>query len=88
MSATLENSVVLDESAGVVRILDRRVFPARVEWVDATTPDEVASAIRDMVTQSSGPLYAATAGMGLAALQAGGLPLLIPSVHPLYAAGL
>lgn len=75
MSATLENSVVLDESAGVVRILDRRVFPARVEWVDATTPDEVASAIRDMVTQSSGPLYAATAGMGLAALQARGLPL-------------
>lgn len=75
MSATLEHSVVLDEAAGVVRILDRRVFPARVEWVDATTPDEVATAIRDMVTQSSGPLYAATAGMALAALKARGLPL-------------
>ena len=74
-TATLEHSVVLDESAGVVRILDRRVFPARVEWVDATTPDEVASAIRDMVTQSSGPLYAASAGMALAALQARTLPL-------------
>ncbi|WZH38611.1 MAG: hypothetical protein PIR02_08020 [Microbacterium enclense] len=74
-SATLEHSVVLDETAGVVRILDRRVFPARVDWVDATTPDEVATAIRDMVTQSSGPLYAACAGMGLAALQVRTLPL-------------
>lgn len=68
--ATLEHSVVLDEGAGLVRILDRRVFPARVEWVTAETPDAVARAIRDMVTQSSGPLYAATAGMALAALQA------------------
>ncbi|BFM25401.1 S-methyl-5-thioribose-1-phosphate isomerase [Microbacterium sp. che218] len=75
MSATLEHSVVLDEAAGVVRILDRRVFPSRVEWVDAATPDEVATAIRDMVTQSSGPLYAATAGMALAALQARELPV-------------
>ncbi|EZP27766.1 hypothetical protein [Microbacterium oleivorans] len=66
--ATLEESVILDETAGVVRILDRRVFPAQVEWVTAETPDAVARAIRDMVTQSSGPLYAATAGMALAAL--------------------
>jgi methylthioribose-1-phosphate isomerase len=58
-----------------VRILDRRVFPTRVEWVRAETPDAVAAAIRDMVTQSSGPLYAATAGMALAALQARDLPL-------------
>lgn len=71
--ATLEHSVVLDEAAGVVRILDRRVFPGETAWVTAATPREVATAIRDMVTQSSGPLYAATAGMGLAALQARGL---------------
>jgi methylthioribose-1-phosphate isomerase len=58
-----------------VRILDRRVFPARVEWVTAHTADQVADAIRDMVTQSSGPLYAATAGMALAALQARELSL-------------
>ncbi|MFG6476026.1 hypothetical protein ACFXP7_06510 [Microbacterium sp. P06] len=75
MTATLENSVVLDEAAGVVRILDRRVFPARVEWMVAKTPDAVATAVRDMVTQSSGPLYAATAGMALAALQSRDLPL-------------
>jgi methylthioribose-1-phosphate isomerase len=75
VTATLENSVILDEAARVVRILDRRVFPARVEWVTAETPDAVAAAIRDMVTQSSGPLYAATAGMALAALQGRELPL-------------
>lgn len=74
-TAALDRSVVLDENAGVVRILDRRVFPARVEWVTATTADDVATAIRDMVTQSSGPLYAAAAGMALAALQARELPL-------------
>lgn len=74
-TATLEHSVVLDPAAGCVRILDRRIFPARVEWVQAFSADEVATAIRDMVTQSSGPLYAATAGMALAALQARGLPL-------------
>jgi len=75
VTATLENSVTLDEAARVVRILDRRVFPARVEWVTAETPDAVAAAIREMVTQSSGPLYAATAGMALAALRARDLPL-------------
>jgi methylthioribose-1-phosphate isomerase len=74
-SATLENSVILDQDARVVRILDRRVFPARVEWVTAETPGAVATAIRDMVTQSSGPLYAASAGMALAALLARDLPL-------------
>lgn len=74
-TATLEHSVVFDEAAGVVRILDRRVFPARVEWVTAATADDVAAAVRDMVTQSSGPLYAASAGMGLAAAQARDLPL-------------
>ncbi|GAA1706431.1 s-methyl-5-thioribose-1-phosphate isomerase [Microbacterium sediminicola] len=67
-SATLEDSVVWDGET--VRILDRRVFPSRVEWVVAHSPQEVASAIRDMVTQSSGPLYAACAGMSLAAFQA------------------
>ncbi|CAD6006281.1 hypothetical protein [Agreia sp. COWG] len=77
--ATLDDSVrlVADEPAGThaVLILDRRVFPERTEWVRAETPAEVAEAIRAMVTQSSGPLYAAYAGLELAALQARGLPL-------------
>ncbi len=73
MTATLEYSVVLD--GDTVRILDRRVFPTRIAWVAARTPDEVADAIRDMVTQSSGPLYATCAGMQLAAREVRGLAL-------------
>ena len=69
----LDTSVVVDD--GAVFILDRRVFPARIEWVRADTATEVATAITDMVTQSSGPMFAACAGMELAALQAAHLPL-------------
>jgi methylthioribose-1-phosphate isomerase len=65
---------VLDESVrvddGSVWILDRRVFPASIEWLRADSALEVAAAITAMVTQSSGPTYAACAGMELAALQA------------------
>lgn len=74
-TATLQHSVVFDDNAGIVRILDRRIFPARTEWVAAHTPQDVADAIRDMVTQSSGPLFAATAGMRLAATQVRGQAL-------------
>ncbi|WP_199240986.1 hypothetical protein [Naasia lichenicola] len=71
--ATLDDSVRL--TAGTVEILDRRVFPERVEWVSAHSAEEVADAIRDMVTQSSGPFYAAHAGLTLTAHQVAGLPL-------------
>jgi methylthioribose-1-phosphate isomerase len=71
--SSLEDSVRID--AGSVWILDRRVFPRSVEWVRADTAQEVADAIRDMVTQSSGPTFAACAGMELAAVQAATLPL-------------
>ncbi|WP_066372737.1 s-methyl-5-thioribose-1-phosphate isomerase [Herbidospora mongoliensis] len=50
-----------------VEILDRRVYPFERTWVRCTTSDEVAQAIKDMVTQSSGPLFATTAAMVLAA---------------------
>jgi methylthioribose-1-phosphate isomerase len=53
-----------------VHILDRRVFPARREWVRCTTVEQVAKAIEDMVTQSSGPYFATLWGMVLAARQA------------------
>ena len=52
---------------GEVRILDRRIYPARVEFVRCKTHVEVARAITDMVTQSCGPFTAAAAGMALAA---------------------
>ena len=54
---------------GEVRILDRRVYPARIEYVRCKDYREVIAALRDMVTQSAGPYPAAAAGMALAAYQ-------------------
>ncbi|MGW1676059.1 s-methyl-5-thioribose-1-phosphate isomerase [Saccharopolyspora sp. NPDC002376] len=64
-SATLADSVRLAEDG--VHILDRRVFPFEHRWVHARTVEEVAVAIEDMVTQSSGPYFAVLWGMVLAA---------------------
>ena len=50
-----------------VRILDRRIYPTRVEFVECETHQAVAQAITDMVTQSAGPYTAAGMGMALAA---------------------
>lgn len=50
-----------------VRILDRRVYPGKVEFVTCKTHREVTRAIADMVTQSAGPYTAAAMGMALAA---------------------
>lgn len=55
---------------GVVRILDRRIYPVRVEYVTCHRHEEVAQAIADMVTQSGGPYTAAAMGMALAAYEA------------------
>lgn len=55
---------------GVVRILDRRIYPVRIEYVTCTRHEEVAQAIADMVTQSGGPYLAAAMGMALAAYEA------------------
>lgn len=52
---------------GEVRILDRRIYPAKKEFVICKTHVEVMQAIRDMVTQSTGPYIAAPMGMALAA---------------------
>lgn len=60
-----ENIAWFDE--GVVRILDRRIYPAKHEFVICRTHGEVAQAITDMVTQSAGPYTAAPMGMALAA---------------------
>ncbi len=54
---------------GKVKILDRRVYPAKVEFVICRTHGEVAQAITDMVTQSAGPYTAAPMGMALAAYE-------------------
>ncbi len=54
---------------GAVRILDRRIYPTRVEFVVCKDHREVAQAITDMVTQSAGPYTAAAMGMALAAFE-------------------
>jgi methylthioribose-1-phosphate isomerase len=52
---------------GQVRILDRRIYPIRTEFVICNTVQDVAQAIKEMVTQSAGPYLAAAMGMVLAA---------------------
>lgn len=54
---------------GEVRILDRRIYPTKVEFVICKSHEEVAKAIADMVTQSAGPYTAAGMGMALAAYE-------------------
>ncbi|MCF0229352.1 MAG: s-methyl-5-thioribose-1-phosphate isomerase [Parasporobacterium sp.] len=56
-------------SDGAVKILDRRIYPIRTEYVTCTEYIQVAEAIADMVTQSGGPYIAAAMGMVLAAYQ-------------------
>lgn len=55
--------------SGEVRILDRRVYPRKVEFVTCKNHREVTQAITDMVTQSAGPYTAAAMGMALAAYE-------------------
>lgn len=66
----LDRSVRIEQDA--VLILDRRDFPHRQAWVTARSAAEVAAAIRRMVTQSSGPTYAACAALELTARQFAG----------------
>lgn len=69
---TLARSVRL--AGDGVHILDRRCFPFERRWVRCATAEEVARAIEDMVTQSSGPYFAALYAMVLAARDAAHLP--------------
>ena len=64
----LRESIVLEPDR--VRILDRRIFPFEHRFVDCRSYEEVAVAIEEMVTQSSGPFFAAGAAMVLAAREA------------------
>ncbi|MBK3745743.1 S-methyl-5-thioribose-1-phosphate isomerase [Paraburkholderia aspalathi] len=64
----MRESVLLEPDC--VRILDRRVFPFEKTFVICTSVEDVAVAIEQMVTQSGGPFYAASAGMVLAAREA------------------
>ncbi|MEV8442945.1 s-methyl-5-thioribose-1-phosphate isomerase [Actinosynnema sp. NPDC051121] len=72
MEPLLARSVRLEDDG--VHVLDRRNFPFEKTWVRCGTVAEVAKAIEDMVTQSSGPYFAALWGMVLAAREARDLP--------------
>ena len=57
---------------GNVRVLDRRVYPGEIRFVECRSVNEVSDAIRDMVTQSTGPYTLAPMGMALAAWEVRG----------------
>ncbi|MGG1659039.1 s-methyl-5-thioribose-1-phosphate isomerase [Brevibacillus sp. NRS-1366] len=57
---------------GVVKILDRRVFPTETRYVTCKTVEEVKNAIKDMVTQSGGVKLAAFQALRLQAHLIGG----------------
>ncbi len=65
MQPVLADSVRLTGDG--VLILDRRQFPFERNWVLCRTAEDVARAIEDMVTQSSGPYFAVLYGMVLKA---------------------
>ena len=55
---------------GIVKILDRRIYPNKINFVECKTHKEVSKAIADMVTQSAGPYLAVAMGMALAGYEA------------------
>jgi methylthioribose-1-phosphate isomerase len=72
MQPILADSVKLTDDG--VLILDRREFPFERDWVLCRTAEDVARAIEDMVTQSSGPYFAVLYGMVLKARTLEGKP--------------
>jgi len=63
----LENVAWFEE--GKVKILDRRVYPREIKYVECKSYTDVVAAIKSMVTQSGGPYLAASMGMVLAAYE-------------------
>lgn len=57
-----------------LRMLDQRVLPAREEWLELRTPEEVASAIREMAVRGA-PAIGVAAAYGVALAAQVGVPL-------------
>lgn len=55
----LESENIAREEGGALLIGDRRAFPFRKEFVSCHTANEIAQALKDMVTQGGGPLEVA-----------------------------
>ncbi len=54
---------------GIVKILDRRVYPKKIKYVECNSYKDVVLAIQNLVTQSAGPYTAVGMGMALAAYE-------------------
>lgn len=65
--SSMEQSVKLYNDR--VWLLDRRSFPFDRQWHSYSSAEAVSAAIKDMVTQSAGPLFATTAALEMTALQ-------------------
>jgi len=62
-------SIEWDETNNIVRMIDQRYLPRRIEWVLCSTYQEVAKAIQDMVIRGAPAIGVAGAmGMALAAI--------------------
>lgn len=55
---------------GIIYVLDRRIYPRKIEFVRCENYHQAAQAIHDMVTQSGGPRLLASLGMVSAAREA------------------
>ncbi|MFL5427838.1 MAG: S-methyl-5-thioribose-1-phosphate isomerase [Myxococcales bacterium] len=61
----------LEFAGGALRLLDQRLLPGKVEFVEARTASETASAIRSMVVRGAPAIGCAAAyGLALAAMEA------------------
>ncbi len=54
---------------GIVKILDRRIYPIEIRYEICKSYKEVVSAIKNMVTQSAGPYTSISMGLALAAYE-------------------
>lgn len=68
----LDNIAAIDDTG--LRILDRRVYPHQISWVTCPDVESVATAIRNMVTQSAGTAVVGGYAMVLAAAEASAHP--------------
>lgn len=77
-------TVFIDEAERRVTVLDQRLLPHRVEYVDLKNAQEAAEAIRDMTVRGA-PLIGVTgaAGMALAADESTETGFLIEAANPL-----
>lgn len=60
-----QRSITRTSDGRGARILDQRALPWEIKWVELRTPEETATAIREMWTRGA-PLIGATAAYGLA----------------------